>query len=142
MSVASNKGNEFWYIDTGATVHLSTSSQSLCNLQSSSILLTSANGNKSQVTTMGDKSLQSKSTLCKLDLKGVLILPSGNKNLVPMIGLCDDFGWRLNMGSKDAFIYEPKSLKVIANCVRIGDMFALDTSVSHPQILSADSEVL
>jgi len=107
-----NKMTSHWYLDTGATVHLALSQTSFSTIQSSNICLTSANGASTQVSGSGQVSLRLMKSNSTLRLDNVLLMPNGNKNLISMVRLSDTYGWRLNQGSKDAWIYDPSTNNV------------------------------
>jgi len=126
-----NKVSTLWYLDSGATTHLCVNESTLHDIKPSNVVLTSANNSRTMVKGIGSIHLQLDTNI-RVTLKNVMLLPTGNKNLISLSVLTDQ-GNDIMFSSKSAEIYSRDTGKLMATCTRVGNLYKLDAKVIPPR---------
>ena len=117
---------EAWFPDTGATQHMTPDDGNLSNLQpykgKDKIMV--GNGNKLDITHIGDTTIQSGKDNVKL--KNVLVVPNIKKNLLSVSQLTTDLPYLFEFDSNGFMIKNRETGKVITTGTREGGLYSLE----------------
>jgi hypothetical protein len=110
-----------WYLDTGASLHMSCSPGMLSDLAPSSSRIVVGDGSTQPVLHSGHLSLPTSSS--PIHLRNVLVSPSLIKNLISIKSLCRDNPVTVDFDNLGFSVKDRRTRKVILRCNSSGDLY-------------------
>lgn len=131
FSASSEKNSEKWYIDSGASMHMCSNKEWLCNVREPPVkTITVANREPLPVECVGDISINI-SQHNKIQVRNVLYVPGLAVNLLS-VSMITKYGYRVSFSEKGCNI-EDTTGKLLCSATLINKLYILDTNVSNKE---------
>ena len=130
-----------WWIDSGATTHISVSIQGFLSFQKPNDgerYIFVGDGKKVEVEAIGTFRLLLKSG-CYLDLNETYVVPSFRRNLVS-ISILDKFGYTCSFGNNKFSIFQNSNLVGTGSLSYVDNLYMLDTVASYHETLQLSTQ--
>lgn len=141
FSAYSNLNEDDWYIDSGATMHMTKHSHWMYDLQPSPIQqIKLANNDAISVQNMGKVNIHTKfcKDQCPIQVRNVLLIPELSANLLSVSQLTKN-GCRVEFTDVGCNIYNANKV-IIANAKLYNNMYKLNTVTGNAYVVNSENQ--